>query len=493
MPNLTISVATPPIDTPGFDSPGLSGAQSGLVLRVEQLLTPGGKKPKSPHRTKASFIPGAPPLSLVVPAGFYGVELILPSGRRLVDQVAVAAKGKAEARLDLGGAAHDWLGLQRVEGAVPSTSAYRAQLKGPKSILPGSPRGVVSRPSAGLRSAYPRRDASGRFAPEPLGAFESFRSVFSDDVPLSGSDVTLLCEPRRAELAGAVARQAAVARWEMLADAVEARRQPFRFAPDLTIADDAGVKRAGSDRYFDRWLVQYADPGVQRFYAIVRTRRSTELVSLPAPWRNHQTGEPAVIELVIDTSLAERPARTNVTVSSPDLFGVMAYLKAGALRHARTSLDLGDGDTFLVEALHTKFANPLAASASAYCLLATSDLSSPARWYDWINTLDREFAWLADGAVARAYLLSASDRGDAADARAAYLRAFDRGLPYFTMGLSWLLAGLRRFRDEECQAYAALVRRVAVRADMSQAVTSLSCGRPVKEIDDVSDHHAAGK
>src|SRR5262249_54419738 len=82
---------------------------------------------------------------------------------------------------------------------------------------------------------------------------------------------------------------------------------------------------------------------------------------------------------------------------------------------------------------------------------------------------------IPDGAILKGSLRLRCPRGNKnapKEARASFLRAFDRGIPYFSAGVSWLLDGLTLFADErEIAEKAERVQRVARRLDVSQAFT----------------------
>jgi hypothetical protein len=124
--------------------------------------------------------------------------------------------------------------------------------------------------------------------------------------------------------------------------------------------------------------------------------------------------------------------------------------------------------------LFDKIKNPLAAAAGGYILLSTSD-SSEHDWHGWIENLERLFPTIPDGAILNGSLRLRCPRGDKnapMEAKASFLEAFARGIPYFSAGISWLLDGLTLFADDKDVAEKAdQVQRVAHRLDVSQAFT----------------------
>lgn len=477
MATLTIGLRTG-LDGLGAQRPAEAGGPTGLVVRVTQVQNRRGVRPKRAHRETIALAVDAGPVALEVPAGFYFAELALPSGQLLAENADLIDDGDGQIRFDLGGSAHEWLGWQMLEGSVPEGSVYRRELAR-TGTLPRSPRGLVGRQydatkgrlPASLRRTYYRRYDPGRLWPDVI-ARPALLAVPRQSL------VTLLV-PRGAadwRVTGGEQDLALVA-WGGRAEALEEGLTPSAFEPGG--AELRPLPRPdASDHLFDRWRI-LPDAGLPRF-ALAATAQSLELVSLPAPWMVQSAGQLAAIELMIDKSEALRPSRTSLSVLDPGMFALLSYMKAGNLALARESLAAGPVNDMLIERVRMKMANPLAAAAACYCLLGASDLQRRAPWHQWTANLDQWFDWLPDGAIVRGRLAAAKGRDK--EARAAFLRAFARGLPYYVLGLTWLLEGLRRYRDEEAQAAAAAVRRVAVRADMSQAFTILSYG-PAFEFD----------
>jgi hypothetical protein len=100
--------------------------------------------------------------------------------------------------------------------------------------------------------------------------------------------------------------------------------------------------------------------------------------------------------------------------------------------------------TTALSALYKKQMNPYAAAAGAY-MLAMTDEGVHAEQEDWMGNLTDRFSWLPDGPIAQGYrLLRRTEKGtkEFAKARLLLLKAADRGLPYFTIGLTLLTEAL---------------------------------------------------
>ena len=88
----------------------------------------------------------------------------------------------------------------------------------------------------------------------------------------------------------------------------------------------------------------------------------------------------------------------------------------------------------------------------------------------------RDFEWLPDGAIQYAWLkLKQADvEKNRGEAREALFQAYDRGLPYYSLGLQWITDGLTLLGEADREANERLnhVQRVTWCADMSNLFTT---------------------
>ncbi len=94
--------------------------------------------------------------------------------------------------------------------------------------------------------------------------------------------------------------------------------------------------------------------------------------------------------------------------------------------------------------LYGKVADPIAACVGAYTLLRLGELD---RLHEWTENLKNWFDWLPDGLAIRAEHLAR--RGQHAQALDNLLQLPDRGLPFFSDGLSFALNRLRTYISYE--------------------------------------------
>ena len=450
-------------------------AASGLIARVTKLLDMDGLSPPKAEVQELVLPIGAPTLSVSVAPGFYSVEVVMPSGKLLNRQVDLREDTQATATFDLGLSPHGWMTMQHLEGATPDEMTYKSIMASGSKGLGRSRRGSVG---GGPEAEFDPNMLIGPSTPVSLS--EPYKLMTEQLATAeSGTSVLLVRQDLRQ-----ASPEAATIWWSDLAKTLEQAQPFFGFSSTQSFADNIVVTSQGHDRWHEVWRLPSCETDGMRYFALVKTAKSAEIVSLPLPWSCEQLLGQDVIELSVDTSDVQRAARTSVTVLDPKLFTLLAYLKHGSMALGRKSQITGPGDSVLINALRAKQQNALAAAAAGLALIGASQLDREESWHSWIVNLDNWFDWLPDGAVLHARLKLIGAEGDAATAagRGALLRAFHRGLPFYTLSLTWLLEGLRQFADDECQTAAALVRRVAVRADVGQAFTVLGVGPKPMEL-----------
>ena len=130
--------------------------------------------------------------------------------------------------------------------------------------------------------------------------------------------------------------------------------------------------------------------------------------------------------------------------------------------------------------LFEKMTNPLGAAAGAYVLLAAGGDREHRDWHSWIDNLSNWFPHIPDGAILKGSLRLRfpKNSNSTVEARTALVEGFDRGIPYYSAGVFWLLDGLTAFADDEVvQNKMRIVQRVAHRLDLSQAFTVVRLGQ----------------
>lgn len=205
---------------------------------------------------------------------------------------------------------------------------------------------------------------------------------------------------------------------------------------------------------------------------------------LPIPWQQVDfSGEAPVQVMVRIGEGAEKakmrrpdPFRLAVAVQDRMIGTVLGYLATGELPAAAVLVERAR------DMLFQKMANPLAATAGAYVLLASKLLDEPEPWHGWIKNLNQGFPWIPDGAIQYAWLCLQQQDADLDVARGALLEGYRRGLPYFSRGVRLLMDGLTLFsnearqaghKDEEVDEALVVVTTLAARTNMRQPFTTV--------------------
>lgn len=329
-----------------------------------------------------------------------------------------------------------------------------------------------------------RKPGSGR----PRGLFpdgyltKSFPSpgIRSLGVPF-GAGVSDSVDTRVRVLRGPEIRRAsddeALAAWTDLARCVEGDLTPDRALRARAVGSGTGPD---ADE-----LVRF--PGVQegrRIFAVATRGGRRRLHAVPVPFRIHGASGDVVLNR---DGVQDGRLTTRVALRDARYAGVVAYLANGDLAAATALLGrVGDDvrgeplDELAVGILRGKMASPLGACAAGYVLLGGDFASGPSQnWHEWIGNLCRMFDWIPDGAIiaARLMLLRAGTEEEARSALGLLREAVLRGLPFYSVGLGWLLGSMRHFPDDPLLAAAAsLIQRVAVGLDMDEPFTTLDLG-----------------
>ncbi len=208
------------------------------------------------------------------------------------------------------------------------------------------------------------------------------------------------------------------------------------------------------------------------------------ITPLPAPWRS--LDDTAVMELVVhrnDGNADYKDSRTPIW---------HPHLKIGdsqwdAMIEFLTRRDIGASHALMhtaLEALAEKIHNPFAAAAGAYVFALNPDEAyseEKANWPEWINNLSIYFPWLPDAKIAQGWIhLRAGERGRQSwvEARASFLEAVQRGVPYFSTGLRLLSDGLTTLtmtegHDAEVEVALKAVRTAQLAMDPHAVFTKL--------------------
>jgi hypothetical protein len=386
----------------------------------------------------------ASPEIFELPAGRYVVEAVLPSGRILSEDVEVPDGEDVVLQFDLTESPYESHMLQYVVGNIEPSAVYHSHERYPVPNSRGS-------------RAFTESDASSHDA--EIGRPEVDLAVLprgeAVPLPIAGLNGLLERSPRQAMEAVA----------ELLGQPGPPTPVRARFADSLSpifrFDADTAVTMSGFDWQAHRFQ-----------YLTAEAPDKAYLVTLPWPWPDSRGGSIAV-EVLLNLRQSPTGSAVSVAVRDPVVGGGLGYLSAGSLHRAAVVL------TNVEAMLQGKVRNPLAATAGGYVLIGTETRGEPQRWDHWLGNLRDWFPELSDGAIlwGARRLRTARDQTHVNDARLALLEGYHRGLPVYTLGLTWLIDGLSAFpEDPECAAALQQVRHLCWRVDMREPFVVLRLG-----------------
>ena len=372
------------------------------------------------------------PTTFDVPAGRYTVEASLPSGQILTEDVEVSDGAAADLDLDLRESPYESHTLQYIVGNIEPAEVYHN------------------------RETYP--------VPRSLGS-RSFASMAGSNSP---ANVSALWRDKGRPLSIAEL----VGLRELVPSAAAARVTELLGASVRPSPLSAFYPRLPSPIYrFNEYTVQEY-PSQHYQYLTVEAMGDVYLVTVPWPWRDGY-GRNAAVDVMVNLRQSPTGSPISVVVNDPGMGSGLGYLSAGSLTKA--AVLFRDAERMLYE----KIKNPVAAAAGAYVLIGTDASMDQQEWDRWLGNLRNWFPEVSDGAVlwGARRLHTAQEQSHVDQAREALLEGFRRGLPVFTLGLTWLIEGLSAFpEDPECAAALRQVRQLCLHVDMREPFVVLRLG-----------------
>lgn len=365
-----------------------------------------------------------------VPPGRYVVSARLPSGIVLSADAEVREGPPTPVTLNMVDSPYESHSWQYLLGNIEQNRVYHdtssqiplAQSRGSRSMVAPAPG-----PDGVIPESAPDQGAVVTWVGDSMAASWSFASMLALDEDRAGEGV-----------------------------APSITRGPARVLPRLQLGDAISpLYRFGPDGPVGAPAASLGE----RQFLVVETATSTRLVTLPLPWGTAQ------VEVLVNLRQSPTGSAVSVAVRDPAVGAGLAYMAQGALDTAAQLF------TDVKAMLYSKFANPIAAAAGAYVLLGTDHTEGETYWDPWLERLREGFTWLSDGSILRGMRLlrSAQSTADRLTARDVLIEAFERGIPYYTIGLAWLIDGLSAFPDDlECVRRLDQARRLSWLADMRE-------------------------
>ena len=408
--------------------------------------------------------------AITVTPGRYYVEAVLPSGELLYEDVVVESNETKDVVLMAEASPHEWLAWQQISGNVkPKVKAKRrrSSKSGKRRPYRTSSGGIKA--VSDLNLDLDELVASIDFMPEPepeVNIQSPLQWLTKPQPTLSKADSASSWK-FLSSLTGTSAAE--------LINKLNSDKPPTQIPP-AAWGKDQGVFRLSSAFVPDSGAVVLQlplDEGERTYVAIPR-RTSVELVSIPLPWKVVSTNQPAVIEVLVQIPADSSAFCSSVIPRDNDCGPLLGYLSSGSLPEVRRYAEMGK------EKLYYKFENPLAAAAGAYALVGTAHEATDKDWHNWVRNLKNNFHHLPDGAIQWGTLRMRMRRSadDVAEAITAFKTAYSRGLPFYSLGIKWLLEGLEwaAANDPEAKQMADNVRPIAYRTNYQQPFTTLRIG-----------------
>jgi hypothetical protein len=388
-----------------------------------------------------------------VDPGRWWVEATLPSGEIIADEVTV--RRDEDARLTLRpseSSPHEWLGWQHLVGNIEGRETFTHIIEAASRDPIGYARDVISQ---SLEARVPDsvremvENTLNTYLPRGPAAGQSSRA---DPFANAGEPAVRLCH--RFGPKGLRGRDA----WSGILAASAPDSPPL-----------VPFRRSFQEGFGTYRLVAPAQPPARDF-AIVEWGGERHAASLPLPWPD-VAGQRGLMEVELMARMHPLDKSVHLGVAVLDsAFGTLAGLMtASSLPKARIFVEQAR------DLLFAKMNNRLAAAAGGYVLLATGEPARDAALHNWIENLANWCPDLPDGAVLKATQRLRYPNDDTCydQAKASLFDAFERGIPYYSAGVAWLLDGLTLFagEDPEAEERMKLVHKVAQRLDVSQAFT----------------------
>lgn len=480
------------------------GPPSRVFARITRIDERGRSVPSSlRHELVPISTHEADNLSIRLDSGVYAVEVRLPTGELLSDSVSVREGVDQDLVLMAEASPHEWLSWQHLAGNTPSRNRSLHSRQAPQDAQETEAREAsASSPTTSKSRPRSRGVPDGPSYGLPLGGTDHVQvdRDLMESIGLRVADGQV----RAAETKGAPATWAPeepaqvnpgrAIHWLGRGSANNAReflrRNPWQALPALKGSTEnilAGLKAGASDRAIhpsvsDDVGAVFAIPKepAERFFfnrdfAAVRRRMGVELICLPTPWLETWSGRDAVVEVGVQVPRYEHEFASSVVVRDQQLAVLLGFLSTGALSAVNRLAEVSNVMLF------EKNENPLAAAAGGYALVGSAVDSSRQPWHHWIENLMGRFTHLPDGAIQygtmRLRLRNSAD--DVREAARAFKEAYRRGLPFYGMGMRWLLDGLERTAalDTEAQEMATTVRQLSSRLHPQSPFTILRLGK----------------
>jgi hypothetical protein len=471
-------------------------ASGGAVGNVYQLPDPAASS-KSPMKLVAGPVaipvgPGQTYASVAVGPGDYLVQVRMPTGYEINTTVSVSAADPepVQVTLEAERSPHEWLSVDHFLGRTASRFQYESGFEGDESGAAHPARArkkwAAKKRLSGARKKGGRIRRPSRVSFIREGTFvQSGRRARPEFDDLSRSEISQLKSEFPVWQVGA-ARPETPGKAPMDAESLDDLSRLRSWTGSLVSA--SRLSMTVTDEHFVKASVSLASSGApdaapadlqaafsvaaaRQYFVLLSQGKPSRLGVLPVPWQVVTTGSrqgaQATTELLIHYRSALRirgkqdsksttEVQCGVSVDDPNVLAILGFLKNGNL--IGTSALLAKAQ----ETLFLKVLNPFAAAAAGYVLIQTHDPASTEtqpQWQRWIGNLARWYRSIPDGVIQHGWLdLQAASQAQASAgklkrlttearkrfeaARAHFIEAVSRGIPFYPQGVRMLVDGL---------------------------------------------------
>ncbi|MCP4185156.1 MAG: hypothetical protein GY761_17905 [Hyphomicrobiales bacterium] len=396
--------------------------EAGAVARMRLTQSNSGKVDWKERRKTVAITVGdlALPESFELVPGKWSIDVDLPSGEILQDEFQVVAGEVSDLEMDAEPSARESLSWHHYSGSVQGRDGHQRATRLPRSTV-----------LVGTGDSFPG-----------LGNI-----LETTAIPSSKTSLNDVADSLQKAVNDALARGEEVAKfsmsifeqkynqpqWQWLLDV--SAGEPFSFNQKKYMKEISIEEKPADDIYVAFSIPNSA--GENRRWAIVDGLGVRHLVSIPTPWENVAHGPFPELEILFHV-LSDEHLGPQLVVKDDSIAAMLAFMNAGKLSNAALVVDRAR------VLLFHKITNRIAAAGGGYVMLATRLHSDDTEWQQWIFNLAEWFVDLPDGKILQGamYLNGPKDVRDFDKAAACFKEAYARGIPYYSLGISWLRSGL---------------------------------------------------
>jgi len=425
-----------------------------------------------------------------LPSGSYELQVSLPSGELLTKDIEIPSDAAESIDVAVESPSpHEWLAYQHFMGNVHNrTRRVRTRDEKLETFTMKIEESVRKNINWSYEKlAEPGISANESSAGAPLDSGELATSMGEQITP-SDFDVT--------QVNSAVGDSL----WQILVDAIQVNDTPYGTSNRLSIELNPSHLSIDITPYIDDEFVEtyrftldgplkMGDASTntrsawdgaipERAFILISNEETAKLICAPLPWFDLSSG-------LTNTAFEMISPRGDVDVTTAirdtELGSIIGYLTQNSFANARKLVDNAEGMLF------HKFSNPIGAAAGAYVMLSTEtqrpNHATDADWHRWVENLYLNFPWIPDGAIAYSTLKLNHQTEDShvEEALNGLIEAYNRGIPFYSIGMRWLLDGLTAFaeddtfidRHDEIKECLRKVSIVARRTNYLQAFTNI--------------------